>query len=67
MIISKSYARLMSKKLNAVIRDEVMEELDKIAESEQRTRSQMADILLGEAIANRIKKKADNLSKHDQS
>jgi predicted transcriptional regulator len=57
----------MSKKLNAVIRDEVMEELDKIAESEQRTRSQMADILLGEAIANRIKKKADNLSKHDQS
>lgn len=40
----------MSKKLNAVIRDEVMEELDKIAASEQRTRSQMADILLGEAI-----------------
>ena len=57
----------MSKRLNAIVRDEVLDELDRIAKEENRTRSQMADILLGEAVANRIKKKADNLSKSDQS
>ena len=57
----------MSKKLNAIVRDDVMNELDKIAKQENRTRSQMADILLGEAIADRLKKDADKLSRSDQS
>ena len=57
----------MSKRLNAIVRDDVMTELDRIAESENRTRSQMADILLGEAIASRIKKQADKISKPDQT
>lgn len=56
----------MSKRLNAIIRDEVLDEIDKIAKEENRTRSQMADILLGEAVANRMKKKADNISKPDK-
>ena len=42
---------LMSKKLNAVIPDETWEALDEIASREMRTKSQMAAILLGEAIA----------------
>lgn len=42
---------LMSKKLNAVIPDETWEALDEIANREMRTKSQMAAILLGEAIA----------------
>lgn len=46
------------KKLNAVVQDEVIEALDKLAKEEQRTRSQMADILLQEAISNRSKKAA---------
>ena len=41
----------MSKKLNAVIPDETWEALDEIANREMRTKSQMAAILLGEAIA----------------
>lgn len=57
----------MSKKLNAVVRDEIMEELDRIAKEEQRTRSQMADILLAEAVANRLKKKADSMTRPEQS
>jgi predicted transcriptional regulator len=57
----------MSKKLNAVVKDAVMEELDRIATEEQRTRSQMADILLSEAISARLKKKADSMTKNDQS
>lgn len=48
----------MTKKLNAVVQDEVIEALDKLAKEEQRTRSQMADILLQEAISNRSKKTA---------
>ena len=42
---------LMSRKLNAVIPDETWEALDEIASREMRTKSQMAAILLGEAIA----------------
>lgn len=41
----------MSRKLNAVIPDETWEALDEIANREMRTKSQMAAILLGEAIA----------------
>ena len=42
---------LMSKRLNAVIPDETWEALEEIASREMRTKSQMAAILLGEAIA----------------
>ncbi len=42
---------LMSKRLNAVIPDETWDALEKIAGRELRTKSQMAAILLGEAIA----------------
>jgi predicted transcriptional regulator len=49
----------MSKKLNAVVRDEVIEALDDLAKEENRTRSQMSDILLGEAIAARQKIKSE--------
>ena len=41
----------MSRKLNAVIPDETWEALEEIASRELRTKSQMAAILLGEAIA----------------
>lgn len=41
----------MSKRLNAVIPDETWDALEKIAGLELRTKSQMAAILLGEAIA----------------
>ena len=49
----------MSKKLNAIIPDETWEALEEIAKREMRTKSQMAAILLGEAIAAR---KAESLS-----
>ena len=49
----------MSKKLNAIIPDETWEALEEIAKQEMRTKSQMAAILLGEAIAAR---KAESLS-----
>lgn len=49
----------MSKKLNAIIPDETWEALEEIAKREIRTKSQMAAILLGEAIAAR---KAESLS-----
>jgi hypothetical protein len=42
---------LMSKRLNAVIPDETWEALEEIASREMRTKSQMAAILLGKAIA----------------
>ncbi|MBD0393262.1 MAG: hypothetical protein ICV52_05150 [Microcoleus sp. C1-bin4] len=42
---------LMSKRLNAVIPDETWDALEEIAKRELRTKSQMAAILLGEAIA----------------
>jgi hypothetical protein len=42
---------LMSKRLNAVIPDETWDALEKVATRELRTKSQMAAILLGEAIA----------------
>jgi Nuclease subunit of the excinuclease complex len=45
------FQHLSSKKLNAVIPDETWEALDEIASREMRTKSQMAAILLGEAIA----------------
>jgi CopG-like RHH_1 or ribbon-helix-helix domain, RHH_5 len=48
----------MSKKLNAVIPDETWAELDEIAKGEMRTKSQMAAILLAEAIAARRATKA---------
>ncbi|TAF18688.1 MAG: hypothetical protein EAZ76_04580 [Nostocales cyanobacterium] len=38
------------KKLNAVIPDETWQALEEIAKKEQRTKSQMAAILLGEAL-----------------
>lgn len=54
----------MTKKLNAVVQDEVIEELDRLAKNEQRTRSQMADILLQEAItARKIKFKGSQEEK----
>ena len=46
----------MSKKLNAVIPDETWEALEEIAIQEMRTKSQMAAILLAEAIATRKQK-----------
>lgn len=46
---------VMSKKLNAVIPDETWNDLEELAEQEMRTKSQMAAILLAEAIANRKK------------
>ena len=49
---------LMSKKLNAVIPDETWEALEQIANEEMRTKSQMAAILLSEAIAARRSKKS---------
>ncbi|MBW4458343.1 MAG: hypothetical protein KME55_40340 [Nostoc indistinguendum CM1-VF10] len=49
---------LMSKKLNAIIPDETWEALEQIANEEMRTKSQMAAILLGEAIAARRTKKS---------
>ncbi len=49
------YASKMSKKLNAVITDETWDDLEEIAKQEMRTKSQMAAILLAEAIANRKK------------
>jgi predicted transcriptional regulator len=48
---------LMSKKLNAIISDETWQALEEIAKQEQRTKSQMAAILLAEAIANRQRQK----------
>lgn len=42
-----------NKKLNAIIPDETWEALEEIAKQEMRTKSQMAAILLGEAIAAR--------------
>jgi predicted transcriptional regulator len=47
------YFLSMSKKLNAIIPDETWQALEEIAKKEQRTKSQMAAILLGEALANR--------------
>ena len=41
----------MSKKFNAVIPDETWEALEEIANTEMRTKSQMAAILLGLGIA----------------
>ncbi|TBR56527.1 hypothetical protein B4U84_29480 [Westiellopsis prolifica IICB1] len=55
----------VSKKLNAVIPDEVWEDLEKIAQAEMRTKSQMAAILLAEAIAAR-KTKSASLKKEDK-
>jgi hypothetical protein len=53
----------VSKKLNAVIPDEVWADLETIAKQEVRTKSQMAAILLAEAIAVR---KAKSSSKEDK-
>jgi predicted transcriptional regulator len=44
---------LMSQRLNAILPDDVYEELLGLAESEKRTKSQMAAILIEEAIATR--------------
>lgn len=51
---------LMSKKLNAIIPDETWEALEQIANGEMRTKSQMAAILLGEAIAARRAKESES-------
>ncbi len=53
----------MSKKLNAVIPDEVWADLETIAKEEVRTKSQMAAILLAEAIAARKKSSSTKESK----
>lgn len=44
---------LMSQRLNAIIPDDVYENLLRIAETEKRTKSQMAAILIEEAITAR--------------
>jgi CopG-like RHH_1 or ribbon-helix-helix domain, RHH_5 len=54
----KTSSDLMSKKLNAIIPDETWEALEQIANEEMRTKSQMAAILLGEAISARRSKKS---------
>lgn len=56
----------MSKKLNAVIPDETWEALEEIATSEMRTKSQMAAILLAEAITARKTKSLSPKSKEDK-
>jgi len=48
----------MSKKLNAIVPDEVWGDIDVIAKGEMRTKSQMTAILLSEAIAARRASKA---------
>lgn len=50
-----TYAPKMSKKLNAVVPDETWNDLEELASQEMRTKSQMAAILLAEAIAIRKK------------
>jgi hypothetical protein len=50
-----TYAAKMSKKLNAVVPDQTWDDLEEIAKQEMRTKSQMAAILLAEAIASRKK------------
>ncbi|MEG4989804.1 hypothetical protein QUB08_29285 [Microcoleus sp. BR0-C5] len=42
---------LMSKRLNAIVPDETWDNLERVAEREMRTKSQMTAILLGEALA----------------
>jgi hypothetical protein len=42
---------VMSKRLNAIVPDETWDALERVAERELRTKSQMTAILLGEAIA----------------
>lgn len=54
----------MSKKLNAVISDETWEALEEIATQEMRTKSQMAAILLAEAIT--IRKQKNLLHKENK-
>jgi hypothetical protein len=49
----------MSQRLNAILPDLVFEDLIKLADSEKRTKSQMAAILIEEAIANRKEKQED--------
>jgi predicted transcriptional regulator len=44
---------LMSQRLNAILPDNVYEELLMLAETEKRTKSQMAALLIEEAIATR--------------
>lgn len=58
---------LMSKKLNAVIPDETWEALGEIASSEMRTKSQMAAILLAEAIAEYRKRHPLKIAESDTS
>jgi len=40
----------MSKKLNAVINEKLLLEIDRIAKQQQRTRSAMVGLLLAEAV-----------------
>jgi hypothetical protein len=62
-MISADYVlEIMSQKLNALINDDVMDELKAIAKLEQRSISQMANILLTEAVAQRLKQKADKMT-----
>lgn len=42
---------VMSKRLNAIVPDETWDALERVAEREMRTKSQMTAILLGEALA----------------
>ena len=56
----------MSKKLNAVIPDETWEALEEIASREMRTKSQMAAILLAEAIAEYRKRHSLRVAESNQ-
>ncbi len=48
-------------KLNAMVEEKVIEELDKLGEQESRSRSQMVDILLQEAIKARHDKEKESI------
>lgn len=54
---------LMSQRLNAILPDGVFEDLLRLSEQEKRTKSQMAAILIEEAI---IARKRDALSSKKQ-
>lgn len=57
----------MSQRLNAILPDDVYEELLRFAESEKRTKSQMAALLIEEAIATRKAQKDENTTPKKKS
>jgi hypothetical protein len=54
---------MMSQRLNAILPDPVFEDLVSIAESEKRTKSQMAAILIEEAITARRTRETESQKK----